>query len=66
MRCWSASRTRRGAGRPAARIVVDYGNRHRALGIGVGVHTATTARRGDESFGGAANFASQVANLAEL
>lgn len=51
------------AARLAARIVTDYGTRHRALGIRVGVHTGTAVRRGDDWFGSAVNLASRVADL---
>jgi class 3 adenylate cyclase/YHS domain-containing protein len=53
------------AARLAARIVGDYGARHRALGVGVGIHTGTAVRRGDDWFGAAVNVASRVADVAE-
>lgn len=52
------------AARIAARIVGDYGARHRALGVGVGIHTGTAVRRGDDWFGAAVNVASRVADVA--
>jgi adenylate cyclase len=52
------------AARLAARIVADYGARHRALGVGVGIHTGTAVRRGDDWFGAAVNVASRVADVA--
>jgi class 3 adenylate cyclase/YHS domain-containing protein len=53
------------AARLAARIVADYGARHRALGVGVGIHTGTAVRRGDDWFGAAVNVASRVADVAD-
>lgn len=52
------------AARLAERIVCDYGARHRGLGIGVGMHTGTAVRRGDDWFGSAVNLASRVADVA--
>lgn len=52
------------AARLAERIVCDYGSRHRALGIRVGMHTGSAVRRGTDWFGAAVNVASRVADLA--
>lgn len=48
----------------AARLVGDYGVRHRGLGIRVGIHTGTAVRRGEDWFGSAVNIAWRVADLA--
>jgi adenylate cyclase len=48
----------------AARIVLDFGARDRALGVRVGMHTRTAVRRGDDWFGSAVNVASRIADLA--
>jgi class 3 adenylate cyclase/YHS domain-containing protein len=53
------------AARLAARIVSDYGARHRALGVRVGMHTGSAVRRGHDWFGSAVNLASRVADLAQ-
>jgi adenylate cyclase len=53
-----------GAARLAQRIVGGYGARHRALGVGVGIHTGTAVQRGDDWFGNAVNIASRVADVA--
>lgn len=52
------------AARLAERIVCDYGSRHRALGISIGMHTGTAVRRGADWFGSAVNLASRVADVA--
>jgi adenylate cyclase len=48
----------------AERIVCDYGTRHRALAVRVGMHTGTAVNRGGDWFGSAVNIASRVADLA--
>lgn len=48
----------------AARLLGDYGVRHRALGIRVGMHTGTAVQRGDDWFGAAVNVATRVGDLA--
>src|SRR4051794_30632007 len=48
----------------AARLVGDFGARHRGLDVRVGIHTGTAVRRGDDWFGAAVNLASRVADLA--
>lgn len=48
----------------AARLVGDFGARHRALGIRVGMHTGTAVRRGGDWFGTAVNIAARVGDLA--
>src|SRR6266511_927086 len=50
------------AARLAERIVCDYGARHRALGVAVGMHTGTAVQRGDDWFGSAVNVAARVAD----
>jgi class 3 adenylate cyclase len=52
------------AARLAERIVCDYGSRHRALGIRVGMHTGPAVQRGADWFGAAVNVASRVADSA--
>jgi class 3 adenylate cyclase len=52
------------AARLAQRIVDDYGARHRALGVAVGMHTGTAVQRGADWFGSAVNVASRVADVA--
>jgi len=52
------------AARLAERIVCDYGARHRALGVAVGMHTGTAVQRGDDWFGSAVNVAARVADAA--
>ena len=49
----------------AERVICDYGARHRALGVRVGMHTGTAVRRGDDWFGSAVNIASRVADVAD-
>jgi len=48
----------------AERIVCEYGTRHRALAVRVGMHTGTAVLRGGDWFGSAVNIASRVADVA--
>jgi adenylate cyclase len=49
----------------AERVVCDHGQRHRALGVRVGMHTGTAVRRGDDWFGSAVNLAARIADQAQ-
>ena len=48
----------------AARIAGEFGGRHEALGVRVGVHTGTAVERDGDWFGGAVNLAARVAGAA--
>ena len=48
----------------AARIVGDFGTRHRGLGVRVGMHTGTAVERQGDWFGSAVNLAVRVADAA--
>jgi adenylate cyclase len=49
----------------AERVVCDHGQRHRALGVRIGMHTGTAVRRGDDWFGSAVNLAARIADEAQ-
>ncbi len=49
----------------AERIISGYGARHLELGVGIGMHTGTAVRRGNDWFGSAVNIASRVADVAQ-
>jgi class 3 adenylate cyclase len=48
----------------AARLVSDFGARHRSLGVRVGMHTGTAVERDGDWFGTAVNLAARVADAA--
>ena len=48
----------------AARIVGDFGARHRVLGVRVGMHTGSAVHRDGDWFGATVNIASRVADVA--
>ena len=48
--------------RLAARVVSDFGARHRSLGVRVGMHTGTAVQRDGDWFGAAVNLAARVAD----
>lgn len=48
----------------AARLVGDYGVRHRSLGIRIGMHTGVAVCRDGDWFGAAVNLASRIADVA--
>lgn len=48
----------------AARLVGDYGARHRALGVRVGMHTGVGVPRDGDWFGASVNLAARIADLA--
>jgi len=53
------------AARLAERVVCGRGDRHRQLGVRLGMHTGTAVRQGDDWFGSAVNIASRVADAAD-
>ena len=48
----------------AARLVGDYGARHRSLGVRIGMHTGVAVCRDGDWFGAAVNIASRIADQA--
>ena len=49
----------------AERVVCDHGQRHRALGVRVGMHTGPAVRRDGDWFGSAVNLAARIADEAQ-
>jgi len=49
----------------AARILGDFAQRDRTLGVRIGMHTGTAVSRGGDWFGSAVNMASRIADLAQ-
>lgn len=47
-----------------ARLVGDYGARHRSLGVRIGMHTGAAVRRESDWFGASVNLASRITDLA--
>lgn len=50
----------------AARMISEFGTRHRSLGLRVGVHTGTAVQRSGDWFGSAVNLAARVAGAAQV